>query len=290
MLHLLLSGGTQLQDTQNSHQHKEDDGFCLSHAAAACAGVEGVDDIQRQHFGGLNDLAALLDKGSAGGQRQVLVVQLKGIGQGQEGADGNGGHHIGNGNLPQRLPAVGAINACRLQHILRYALQPCHINDHHVTDLLPAHQYDQAPEAVFGLQYHAGAVFDQNTIEDHAPDVAQHNTADEVRHKEYRAEQVGAADSSGQRIGNRKGDDIDEHQRNHGKQCRVPEGMAEALILESGDVVFDAHPCPVLGGLKIAEGKEKPLAEWIQKTDAECREGRQQEQPKALLDRSPDQR
>ena len=75
MLHLLLSGGTQLQETQNSHQHKEDDGFCLSHAAAACTGVEGVDDIQRQHFGGLNDLAALLDKGSAGGQRQVLVVQ-----------------------------------------------------------------------------------------------------------------------------------------------------------------------------------------------------------------------
>ena len=45
------------------------------------AGVEGVDDVQRQHFGGLNDLAALLDKGSAGSQRQVLVVQLKGVGQ-----------------------------------------------------------------------------------------------------------------------------------------------------------------------------------------------------------------
>ena len=66
--------------------------------------------------------------------------------------------------------------------------------------------------------------------------------------------------------------------------------MAEALILESGDVVFDAHPCPVLGGLKIAEGKEESLAERIQKADAECREGRQQEQPKALLDRPPDQR
>ena len=53
---------------------------------------------------------------------------------------------------------------------------------------------------------------------------------------------------------------------------------------------FKSNVDPVLGGLKIAEGQEKALAERVQKADAECRKGRQQEQPEASLDRPADQR
>ena len=82
-------------------------------------------------------------------QGQVLVIELEAVGQRQEGADGDGRHDVRDGDMPQGLPAGSAVDLCGLEHILRDGLQTRDINDHHIADLLPAHQYDEAPEAVF---------------------------------------------------------------------------------------------------------------------------------------------
>ena len=71
----------------------EDD--CLGLADAlprgAGAGVEVVVDIQSQHLSGVVGVAA--------GEGQVLVEELNGIGEGEEGADGDRGHDIGSLDL-----------------------------------------------------------------------------------------------------------------------------------------------------------------------------------------------
>ena len=92
----------------------------------------------------------LLEEGTAACQRQVLIKQLEAVGQGQENADGEGTHHVGDGDLPQHLPAVGTVDTGGLQHILRNGLQTGDIDDHHIADLLPAHQNNQSPEAIDG--------------------------------------------------------------------------------------------------------------------------------------------
>ena len=45
--------------------------------------------------------------GFARGEREVLVKQLEGVGQRQEGADGDGGHDHGQLDPGQHLPAIG---------------------------------------------------------------------------------------------------------------------------------------------------------------------------------------
>ena len=66
----------------------------------------------------IGSAAGLDDEGLTGCEGQVLVKKLKAVGQGQEHADGDGGHHIGDGHLEQGLHAGGAVDAGGLDQLL----------------------------------------------------------------------------------------------------------------------------------------------------------------------------
>ena len=180
-------------------------------------------------------------------------------------------------------------DAANFQHILRDGLQSGDVDDHHIAHLLPAHQDDQSPKAEPGLQHHGGIVLHQNTVEDHGPDIAQHDAADQVGHEEHRAEQVRALDALGQEIGHRESQHVDKQHRHEGKQRCIPEGMDKAAVRERLHVVVKTHPFPLAGQLELTEGQERALQERVQKPDAKGGEGGQQEQPYHPLDRPADQ-
>ena len=75
---------------------------------------------------------------------------LKRIGQGQECTDRNGGHYHRNCHVFQNLSGGRTVNLCSLDQISRDILNSGNVNDHHIADLLPAHQDNQSPEAVGG--------------------------------------------------------------------------------------------------------------------------------------------
>ena len=241
--------------------------------------VVGGENVQRQHLGGLDGGAALLhDDGLAVGQGQVLVEQLEAVGQGEEHADGDGGHHVGDGDLEQGLGLGGAVDAGGLQHVLGHRLEPGDVDNHHVADLLPAHEDDEAPEAVFGVHDDGGGELAEDAVEDHGPDVAQHNAADEVGHEEHGAEDVAALDVLGEDIGHGKGQHVDEHQGYHGEQGGVPEGVGKGGVLERPDVVAKADGLGVGNQLELAEGEVNALDEGPDKADDERAHHRAQEQ------------
>ena len=129
----------------------------------------------------------------------------------------------------------------------------------------------------------------EDAVEDHEPDIAQNDAADEVRHEENGTEDVRALDTLSQNVGNSKGQNVDDEQGYERKQRRIPERVEEALILEDGLVVFQSHPRPFAGRLELAEGQEQPLCKRVQEAHAERGERRQQEQPAPALDRPADQ-
>ena len=98
------------------------------------------------------------------GQRQVLVKELEGVGQCQEGADGDRRHYHGNGNTLQNLSFGGSIDLGCLDQFSRDILDTGNVDDHHITDLLPAHQNDQSPETKCGGIRQRTAEFHQDAV------------------------------------------------------------------------------------------------------------------------------
>ena len=224
----------------------------------------GVDDVQSQHFRGLDDVAVSQRlKGRAAREGQVLVIELEAVGQGQERADGDRRHEVRDCDVPERFPAGRTVDLCGLEHILGDGLQAGDINNHHISDLLPAHEDDETPEAVFGFQHDGCVEVAEDAVEDHEPDIAQNDAADEVRHEEHGTEDVRALDALGQNIRDGKGQHVDDEQGHKREQRRIPERMEEALILEDGLVVFQSHPRPLAGRLELAEGQEQPLCNRV---------------------------
>jgi len=107
--------------------------------------------------------------------------------------------------VPERLPGGSAVDLRGLDQIVGHGLQSGDVDDHHIADLLPAHQYNQTPIAVFRAQLDAHG---QDAVEDHFPDIAQNDAADQVRHEEHAAEQVAALDAAREHIRHRKGQKI----------------------------------------------------------------------------------
>ena len=103
----------------------------------------------------------------------------------------------------------------------------------------------------------------ENTVEDHGPDIAQHDAADQVGHKEHRAEQVGTLDALGQSIGHGKGQRIDEQHRHEGKQRREPEGVEEAAVRECLDVVAKPYPIPLADHFELTERQKQLFLEKV---------------------------
>ena len=283
LLHLLIMGGFHRENTDNGYQNEEHDGLGLSHALGF-QGV-GIDDVQGQHFRGVDDSVV----GATVGQGQVLVVELEGVGQGQEGANGDGRHDIGNDDVPQGLPLGSTVDLRSLQHIHRHRLKSGDINNHHIADLLPGHKDDETPEAVGGVQQNRGIIPGQNAIKNHRPDIAQNDAANQVGHEEHGSENIGALNALGQQVRHGKGQNIDDQQRNQSKARRIPEGMEEAFVCKGLYIVVQARPGPFAGGFEITERKEQALSEGIEESDAEGNERRKQENGEALLNGTTDQ-
>ena len=129
-----------------------------------------------------------------------------------------------------------------------------------------AHEDDEAPEAIGGVEGEEGFLQQgEHTVEEDLPDVTQDDAADKVGHKKYRAENVGALDGPGQSQGDGKGDHIDEQRRNNGKGGAEEERLAEALIGEGIDIVFQTVPGGVVNGDELAEGQVQSLKKGIDK-------------------------
>ena len=133
------------------------------------------------------------------------------------------------------------------------------------------------------------SVMAQNAVEDHAPDVAQYNTADEVRHEEDGPEHVRSLDALRQRVGYREGEDVDDDQRHNGEDRRVAERIPEAFVCKGFAVVCKAYPRPLARRLELAEGQKQALQERIHEPDAERSRHRKQKQPEHPLNRSSNQ-
>ena len=165
--------------------------------------------------------------------------------------------------MPERMPAIRAVDLCGLDQVSGYGLQPRDIDDHHISDLLPRHQDDQAPVAISRAEHDRGTVVREDAVEDHRPDIAEHDTADQVWHEEDRAEGVGALDSARERIGNGEREHVDHNQRYNRDKRRVLERMHEGCVLKSFDVVAQADPTGVARGRKLTEGQVNTLEERI---------------------------
>ncbi len=132
-----------------------------------------------------------------------------------------------------------------LQHILRDCLQACDINDHHIAYLLPAHEDDQSPEAVFGFQHDGCVEVAEDAVEDHEPDIAQNDATDEVRHEENGTEDVRALDTLSQNVGNSKGQNVDDEQGYEREQRRIPEGVEEPRVRKIASGSFSVPPTSI---------------------------------------------
>ena len=91
-------------------------------------------------------------------------------------------------------------------------------------------------------------------VEYHAPNIAQHYAAYQVRHEEHGAEQIGALYALCQHISYRKSKHVDYYE---GYQCeygRIPEGMHERRVRNRLCIVGQPHPRPFAGGLEFTEG------------------------------------
>ena len=77
-----------------------------------------------------------------------------------------------------------------LNEISRDILDTGDVDNHHISDLLPAHNSNETPERrpLCGDNRHG--MLGQNAVENHQPDVRKNDTADQVRQEERRTEDI----------------------------------------------------------------------------------------------------
>ena len=269
-----------LEYGQHHNKQAEHNSLCLADALplGSGAGIEGIINVVSQHHGLLGRFAA--------GQGQVLVKQLEGVGQSQEGADGNAGHNHGDLDLKQDLLGVCAIDLGGFDQIQRHVLQASNVDDHHVTDLLPAHQNDKAQEAVRGVQGKQ-RFFEcaEYAVEQNLPDIAKDNAADQVGHKEGGTEDVGTADAAGKQQRNAERQHIDEHRGHHSKHRSEPERMGEGIIQPDLGIVAETNKGNILNSCEFAERKRHAPDKRPDKADDKGQQGGQHEHRPIALDR-----
>ena len=248
---LPLSGHAQLQKGKQRHDDKEHNRLGLTHPLPAAAAVKGIINIQRQQL-------RLLLRGSAG-ERQILVKHLKGICKGQKSANGHRRHHQRQLDAKQSLRSGCAVNGRRLQKIVRHILQRRNIDHHHIADQLPVGQRHQSPKAVGGLigNIHPRPV--QHTVNEQIPNISQHNPADQIRHKEHAAKEIGAPQSPGKKQCQCKGKHIHCDDTHAGEQRRKPQRVEKAAVCSKGlHIVLQSYPRGVRHRPESGKGKPYP--------------------------------
>ena len=206
-------------------------------------------------------------------QGQVLVEQFECVRNCQEQTDGNGRHNHRQFYFPKCLPAARTVDGSSFHQIRRYILQACNIDDHHITDLLPAKQNDQTPVTSLCIQCQQGfAQFHQNSVEQCLPDVTQNDTADQVWHKEYCSENICALQFFCQCQRNGKGCHVNDQRCHDNESNCEPEGIDKGCICQGSHIVIYAHKLCVIYRCKLAErqiqtmdeGPDKPYTEGSQ--------------------------
>ena len=64
------------------------------------------------------------------------------------------------------------------------------INYHHVADKLPVHHKNESPKAVFCIISYCYPEILKNSVYYHLPYISEHDSADKIRHKKDRSENV----------------------------------------------------------------------------------------------------
>ena len=81
-------GRAQLHKGDDGNKDEEQHSLGLAHAAGLGVEVEGVVNVERKHFGGVNSGAVRIDYVRiTAGEGKVLVEKFKAVGKGKEGAD-----------------------------------------------------------------------------------------------------------------------------------------------------------------------------------------------------------
>lgn len=81
----------------------------------------------------------------------------------------------------------------------------------------------------------------QNAVQQQLPDIAQHDAADEVRHKEHRTEQFRTAHRLREHISDEECGDIDQYGGDDGEGQSEQQRMQEVGITECSDIIFQAY-------------------------------------------------
>ena len=162
--------------------------------------------------------------------------------------------------------------------LLRHRLQARNIDNHGIADLLPSQHHHQAPKAKGGaIAEILAKKRDQHAVvNDHLPDIAQNNTADQIRHKKHCSKEIGAADTAGQRQRHRKRDHIDQQNRNHRKGGGEQKGIPKLAIgCENTDIVIKPDKGGVFNGGILTKGEVKPHEKGDHEPNDKRHQGRQ---------------
>lgn len=224
--------------------------LCLSDSFEADTRIEGVEDVQSQHF--------CLVVRSTVCECQVLIVKFEAVCQRQEHADRDAWHYGRNDDLEQRCPAVCSVNGSRFQHVAGDVLDCSNVDDHHVSDVLPVHEDDKAPEAVFGIGEQCLLEVCKNAVEDNLPDPAEDDASDEVRHEENCPERVCSGHILCKYQCQGEGQDVDGYHSDDCEAQREPEGLCEIVVnRESPDVVVQSDKACIRDCPELAEGEDE---------------------------------
>ncbi|MPM50734.1 hypothetical protein SDC9_97477 [bioreactor metagenome] len=98
-----------------------------------------------------------------------------------------------------------------------------YVDDHHIADVLPVHQHNQAPESILGVAYDGNSALEQHTVDDDLPNPAENYASDEIGHEENRSEQVGSLDLACQQQREKESTHIDGDHRDDGELDRKPQ-------------------------------------------------------------------
>ena len=148
--------------------------------------------------------------------------------------------------MPHGLGGVAPVDHGRLLEALVDAHEAGHVDQHHVSRVLPDRNEDQGehrPARAAEQRVRLGprerfADGDEGAVEDELPYVAEDDAADQIRDEESGAEEVLPLDAAGHRVGEEEGDAVDQY---HGDD-RVDDGPPQR-----GPVHGVGEGLPVIG-------------------------------------------